>query len=418
MRTLLLDTAPLRTPVFRRLWAGRSVSLVGGQLTVVAVMYQVWTLTHSPLWSSSVALAQAVPMIVVGLWGGALVDRADRRRILAATVVGQLCCSLVLTVQAWWFPSVAVVFAAVAVQTSFVAVGAPAYRTVIPRLLPESQVAAGLALTRVSGQLAMLAGPALAGLLIGYAGLRPCYLIDAASFATALYGIARLPRMLPHGEPARRGLAGIVEGLRFVASRSVVRGVLLTDLAATLLAMPVSLFPVINQERFGGDPRTLGLFLAAIAAGGVMASALAGSFTRRTRLGVLVVGGAATWGVSLALFGVVSAAWPSLAFLVVAGAADTVSVVSRSTLVQLAVPDGLRGRASSVEMIVGIAGPDLGNLRGGLVAEWTSGAVAVLTGGLACLAALALLVATSPGLVGFRRRSADAMLLEPSAEAS
>lgn len=409
MKDLLLDTTPLRiSPQFRRLWIGRSVSLVGGQLTVVAVMYQVWALTHSPLWSGSVAVAQAVPMIVVGLWGGALVDRADRRRVLLVTVAGQLACSAVLAGQALWLPSVAVVLPTLAVQTAFIAVGAPAFRTVTPRLLPGQQVAAGLALTRISAQLALLAGPAVAGLLIGYAGLRACYLIDAASFTAALYGIAGLPTMLPQGEPARRGMSGILDGLRFVAAQPVLRGVILTDLAATLLAMPVSLFPVINQDRFGGDPRTLGLFLTAIGLGGVVASAFAGSFTRRTRLGVVMVGGAAAWGLSLALFGLVSAAWPSLVFLAIAGAADTVSVVSRSTVVQLACPDELRGRASSVEMIVGIAGPDLGNLRGGLVAEWTSGGFAVVSGGLACLVALALLVATSPGLVGFRSRTTGA----------
>jgi len=403
MKSLLLDLAPLRTSAtFRRLWIGRTISMVGGQLTVVAVMYQVWELTRSPLWSGSVAIVQAVPMIVVGLWGGALVDRADRRRILLVTVTGQLVCSAVLAAQALWLPSVAIVLPTVAVQSAFVAVGGPAFRTVLPRLLPPPQLAAGLALTRISGQLAMLAGPALAGLLIGYAGLRLCYLIDAASFATALYGIAGLPELAPRGEPGRGGVAGILDGLRFVAAAPVVRGVILVDLAATVLAMPTSLFPLVNQQRFGGDPRTLGLFLAAIAVGGVAASAFAGSFTRRTRLGLVMVGGAVIWGVSLALFGLVSAAWPALGFLVVAGAADTVSVVSRSTVVQIAVPDELRGRASSIEMIVGIAGPDLGNLRGGLVAQWSSGAVAVVSGAVTSLVVLALLAATSPGLTAFR----------------
>lgn len=402
MRGLLLDIAPLQVPTYRRLWLGRSVSLLGGQLTVVAVMYQVWALTHSPAWSGSVAAVQAVPMIVVGLWGGALVDRVDRRRVLLVTVVGQLVCSAGLAAQALWFPSVAVVLPVVAAQTSFMAVGAPAFRTVTPRLLPARKLAAGLALTRISGQLAMLAGPAVGGLLIGYAGLRACYLIDAASFTAALYGIAGLPSMPPEGGSAGRGLAAIVEGLHFVATHPVVRGVMLADLAATLLAMPVSLFPVINQERFGGDPRTLGLFLSAIAVGGVVASAFAGSFTRRTRLGVVMIGGAVAWGASLTLFGLVAAAWPSLVFLALAGAADTVSVVSRSTVIQLVVPDRLRGRASSVELIVGIAGPDLGNLRAGAVAQWTSGAVACVSGGLTCLAALAVVVPTCPGLAGYR----------------
>jgi MFS family permease len=405
VRGLLLDLGPLRNSApFRRLWLGRSVSLLGGQLTAVAVMYQVWEMTHSALWSGSVAIAQAVPMVLVGLWGGALVDRAERRRILVTTVVGQLSCSAILAAQAYWFRSVPVVLATVALQTAFIAVGAPAFRAAMPRLLAESEVAAGLALTRISGQVAMLAGPAVAGLIIGHAGLQTCYVIDTLTFGSALYGIVGLPVMAPLGAVARAGMHGILDGLRFVARAPIVRGVMLTDLVATVLAMPVSLFPLINEERFGGDPRTLGLFLSAIAAGGVVASTFAGTFTRRTRLGVVMLGAAALWGLSLAGFGLVTAAWPSFVLLLIAGAADTVSVVCRSTIVQLVVPDELRGRASSLEMIVGIAGPDLGNLRGGLVAEWTSGAIAIVSGAVASVAALGWVVSTSPGLLRFRTR--------------
>jgi MFS family permease len=403
---LLLDLRPLRTSAtFRRLWLGRSVSMIGSQLTVVAVMFQVWEMTHSPFWSGSVAAVQAVPMIAVGLWGGALIDRSDRRRILVVTVSGQLCCAAVLAMQAIWFPSVPVVLAAVAGQACFLAVGGPASQTVVARLLPESQVAAGLALTRLAGQVAMLAGPAIAGLLIGYAGLRSCYTIDAVTFAAALYGVVGLPELTPLGDLVRAGPARIRDGLSFVAREPIVRGVLLTDLAATCLAMPLSLFPLVNEERFGGDPRTLGLFLSAIAVGGVAASFLAGSFTGRRRLGAITLCSAAVWGLALAGFGSVSAAWASLAFLVVAGAADTVSVVTRGTVVQLAVPDELRGRASSIEMIVGIAGPDLGNLRAGLVAQWTSGTFALISGGLASVAALGLVIASSPGLLSFHTRT-------------
>jgi MFS family permease len=405
VRGLLLDLGPLRTSApFRRLWIGRSVSLLGGQLTAVAVMYQVWEMTHSALWSGSVAAVQAVPMIVVGLWGGVLVDRGERRRILVIAVVGQLCCSAVLAAQAYWFPSLSTVLATVALQTGFTAVAAPAFRATLPRLLPEADVAAGLALTRISGQVAMLGGPAVAGLLIGFAGLQTCYLIDTLTFGSALYGIVGLPVLAPLGTAARPGIRGIVDGLRFAVQQPLVRGVMLTDLAATALAMPVSLFPLINEERFGGDPRTLGLFLSAIAAGGVAASTFAGTFTRPTRPGGIMLGAAAVWGLSLAGFGLVSASWLPFAFLVIAGAADTVSVVCRSTIVQLAVPDELRGRAASVEMIVGIAGPDVGNLRGGMVAEWTSGAFAVVSGAVACLAAVGLVASTSRGLLRFRVR--------------
>ena len=406
MRGLLLDTSPLATPAFRRLWLGGSISAVGGQLTLVAVMYQVWEATHSPWWSGATAIVSAIPMIVVGLWGGGLVDRGDRRRIVLVATTGQLACSLLLAAQAAVRPSVAAVFVLLGVQTAFLAVSQPATRTFVPRLLPADQVAAGLALSRLGGQAALLGGPALAGVMLGYGGLPVCYLVDAATFVAGMYGVIGLPPMRPLGEVARRGARGVVDGLRFVVGEPIVRGAMITDLAATVLAMPVSLFPLINQERFGGDPRTLGLFLSAIALGGAAASVFSGTFTRRSRPGAAMVGAAACWGAALAAFGLATSPWLGLLMLVVAGAADTVSVVSRGTLIQLATPDELRGRISSIELIVGISGPDLGNVRAGAVAQATSASIALVSGGLACLVALAASVATSRRLLSFRRDEA------------
>jgi predicted MFS family arabinose efflux permease len=179
-----------------------------------------------------------------------------------------------------------------------------------------------------------------------------------------------------------------------------VRGALLTDLAATVLSMPISLFPLINAQRFGGSPRTLGLFLTAIAVGGVIASVFSGTFTRLPRPGLVMLGGSAVWGAALALFGATPDPWLGLAFLVVAGAADTVAVVSRSTIVQLHTPDALLGRVVAAEQIVGQAGPDVGNMRGGLVAGMTSGTAALVSGGVLCLAAVALIGAATPELRG------------------
>lgn len=408
MRSLLFDASPLRRPgPFRRLLAGRSVSLFGGQLTVVAVMYQVWETTRSPVWTGSVAVAQAVPMVLVGLWGGGLLDRADRRRILLVATVGQLGCTGVLVLQALWAPSVVVVLAAVAGQAACSALSGPASRAVLPRLLPDSELAAGLAVTRLAGQAAMLAGPVCAGVLLGAGGVRACYLLDAASFGAALLGVVGVPPLPPTGQTARPGLRGVLDGVGFVARDPLVRGVLLADLAATLLAMPVTVFPVLNQERFDGDPRTLGLFWTALAAGGVVASLFAGTFTSRTRPGAGVVVAGAVWGSALVGLGAVSSGACSLGLLALAGAADTVSVVCRGTVVQLATPDGLRGRTSAVEMVVGIAGPDLGNLRAGVVAESTSAGFAVASGGVCSLLALGVVVATSPALLSFRRRGVD-----------
>jgi predicted MFS family arabinose efflux permease len=200
------------------------------------------------------------------------------------------------------------------------------------------------------------------------------------------------------GEAARPGLAGVLDGLSFLARHPVVRGALLTDLAATVLSMPVSLFPLVNAERFGNNPRTLGLFLTAIAAGGIIASVFSGVFTRLRRTGLVMLAGSLAWGAALAAFGASPDRWLGLFFLVVAGAADTVAVVSRSTIVQLHTPNALLGRVSAAEQIVGQAGPDLGNVRGGLVAAATSGATALVSGGLLGIAAVALTAVVTPAL--------------------
>ncbi|MET7284426.1 MFS transporter [Streptomyces sp. NPDC005573] len=396
----LIDVRPLRTsPVFRRLLIGRTVSVLGGFMTMVTVMYQVWDTTRSTAWTGAVGLAQALPLVLFGLFAGAWVDRADRRRTYLTATVGQAACSLLLAAQgfAGQVP-VTAVLALVSAQSAFGALGAPAAGVFVPRLLPKDQVAAGLALNQITGQAMMLLGPALAGVLLGRLGIGTCYLLDALSFGLSFYGAFGLPPLPPEGEPSRAGLHGVLDGLRFLAGHRVVRGALLTDLAATVLSFPVSLFPLVNTERFGGDPRTLGLFLSALAVGGITAAALSGSLTRLGRPGPVMLCSSAAWGVALLLFGLTTQAWTGLALLVVAGAADAVSVVSRSTIVQTRTPDALLGRVTAAEQIVGQAGPSLGNVRGGLVAGWSSGVTALVTGGLLCALAVAGVAAATPEL--------------------
>ncbi|WP_030742185.1 MFS transporter [Streptomyces sp. NRRL S-31] len=407
----LIDVRPLRTsPVFRRLLIGRTVSVLGGFMTMVTVMYQVWDTTRSTAWTGAVGLAQALPLVVFGLFAGAWADRADRRRVYLTATVGQAVCSLALAAQGFTGRvPVAGVLSLVAAQSAFGALGAPAAGVFLPRLLPKEQVAAGLALQQVGGQAMMLLGPALAGVLLGWFGIGVCYLLDALSFGLSFYGAFGLPALPPEGEPSRPGLGGALDGLRFLTGHRVVRGALITDLAATVLSFPVSLFPLVNDERFGGDPRTLGLFLSALAVGGVAATALSGSLTRLGRPGPVMLCASAAWGVALVLFGLATSAWAGLALLVVAGAADATAVVARSTIVQTRTPDALLGRVTAAEQIVGQAGPSLGNVRGGLLAGWTSGATALVTGGVLCVLAVAGVATTTPGL-----RGGDAPAAEPA----
>ena len=398
MRRALIDLGPLRVLTYRRLWIGQVLSAFGGQLTFVAVMFQVWDQTASPAWTGAVGLAQAVPLIVLGLFAGSLADRLDRRRIYLVTTIAQLLTATVMASQlVIGRVPVGVLLALVAVQASFGATAGPVARTVLPHLLSRDQLAAGLALNRIGFQGAMLLGPALGGVIVGTWGVGVCYLVDALSFLAALYGVLGLPHLRIEAV-AKPGLRGVRDGLSFIAATPVIRGALITDLAATVLSMPISLFPVINAERFGNNPRTLGLFLTAIAVGGVAASLFSGTFTRLPRHGVVMLCGSAGWGIALLLFAFSPAAWPALVFLAVAGAADTVAVVSRSTIVQLHTPTELLGRVSAAEQIVGQAGPDLGNLRGGVVAQLTSPVVSLASGALLCVAAVAAVAGTTPGL--------------------
>ncbi|GAA1115937.1 MFS transporter [Kribbella jejuensis] len=398
MKKALIDLGPLRVRTYRRLWIGQVLSGFGGQLTFVAVMFQVWDQTSSPAWTGAVGLAQALPLIALGLFAGTLVDRLERRRIYLVTTIGQWLVATVMASQLLFGRvPVGVLLALIAVQASFGATAGPVARTVLPKLLSRDQLAAGIALNRIGFQGAMLLGPALGGVIIGAWGVGVCYLVDAVSFLAALYGVLGLPRMQIE-TTAKPGLRGVWDGLQFIAVTPVIRGALITDLAATVLSMPISLFPVINAERFGNNPRTLGLFLTAIAVGGVVASLFSGSFTRLPRHGLVMLCGSAGWGIALLLFAFSPAPWLALACLAVAGAADTVAVVSRSTIVQLHTPSELLGRVSAAEQIVGQAGPDLGNLRGGVVAQLTSPVASLASGALLCVAAVAAVAATTPGL--------------------
>ncbi|MEV5937020.1 MFS transporter [Streptomyces sp. NPDC052079] len=405
VRVRLLDIRPLRSsPPFRDLWIGTSFSQVGGQIANVAVLAQVWDLTGSPVGTGAIGLATGLPMVLFGLYGGTLADAFDRRAVVRAAAAGQLLAAAGLCAQALADNrNVLLLLVLVAVGTSCSALGAPARRTFPVRLLPGDQVAAGLALTNVSFQAAMLAGPALAGLIIARWGLSAAYAAQAVATAVSMLAVTRLPAMRPEGTDAAGGRRRPERGgWRIVLRRPTLWGSMSTDLSATLLAMPVALFPLVNEVRFEGNPGTLGLFLSAVAVGGITAGLLSGTVTRWRRGGLVQLSAAGVWGLALACFGLAGPLWLALGCLAVAGAADTVSVVTRSALVQWETPDAYRGRVSSVEHVIGVAGPELGNFRGGLVASATSASFSLVFGGLSAILAIAAVAATNAPLRAYR----------------
>ncbi|MFD7783733.1 MFS transporter [Streptomyces nojiriensis] len=420
-RIRFLDTRPLRgSRAFRDLWIGTSVSQLGGQMANVAVLAQVWDLTGSPVGTGAIGLATGLPMVLFGLLGGTLADTVDRRAVVRATTAGQVLAAAGLCAQALADNrSVLLLLALVAAGTSCAALGAPARRTFPVRLLPGDQVAAGLALTNLSFQTAMLAGPATAGLIIARWDFPAAYAIQAMAMAVSMLTVIRLPAMQPEGAKAAGGRRRPERGgWRIVLRRPRLWGSMATDLSATLLAMPIALFPLVDETRFGGNPRTLGLFLSAVAVGGITAGLLSGTVTRRRRAGLVQLCAAGVWGLALAGFGLVESLWPALGCLAVAGAADTVSVVTRSALVQCETPDAYRGRVSSVEHVIGVAGPELGNFRGGLLASATSAPFSLVFGGLSAVLAVAAVAATNAPLRAYRTPSAAAKPAAPGAAAA
>lgn len=439
-RGALIDLAPLRdSQPYRRFWAGGLLAGLGAQIAVVAVLFQVWEMTRNPFWVGAIGVAQAVPMIVMGLVGGPVADVLDRRRVALWSTAGQTLAALALAAQlvlgAYPLP---LLLGLLSLQTACGALGAPARRTFTVRLLPRRLVPAGIALHMISFQAAMLVGPALGGLLIGATSPALCYLVNAVALLVSWWTVRLLPPMPPEparspgpvaepGTPAapdpatapprsgaaylgrvwrrtRRGTVMIGEGVRMVRRDPVLRGSFLLDLAATLLAFPVALFPMVNQSLFGGDPRTLGLFLTCVAVGGVGAGLASGLVTRATRLGVVQLLAVGVWGGALLVFGLAAlggSAWAALAALVLAGAADTVSVTSRAAMVQLATPDSHLGRVTAVEHVIGVAGPDVGNARAGLVAGLTTPAWSALLGAAACLLVSAAVALTHRQVAGF-----------------
>jgi MFS family permease len=401
---LLVDITPARESVaFRRLLIGGVLSGIGGQMTNYAVLLQVYELTRSSLNVGIVELANGLPMIVAALLSGPLADAVDRRKIVLITYLIQTAVSATLAVQAFaGLDQVWLLYLLVGVQGMVAGVASPARRTFMPSLLRRDQLSAGAALQTLVMHGSVLVGPTLAGIITAAFGLKVCYLLDAVSFTFSIYAAARLPRMPVAGHEDRPGLRSLGEGLRFIVSRRMILGVLLADMSATLLGMPIALFPAINAERFGGHAQTLGLMISAVAVGGLLGSALSGpaSRVRRQGLGMLVAG--AAWGAGLAVFGWCGAFWMAFISLAFAGAADVTSVVLRTALVQGLTPDNLRGRVFAAEFAVGAGAPALGNFRAGAVASLTSPTTSAVSGGLSVVAGAALIGLFIPALLTYR----------------
>jgi MFS family permease len=393
LRRAAIDVTPLRHIDFRRLWVGNSVAFVGFQLTAVAVPVQVYELTGSSFWVGMLGAVGFVPLVIFGLWGGAVADAVDRRRLLMVSCAVLWACTGVLFVHALLgFNSLAVLLGVVAVQAASFAAASSARGAIVPRLLPVELVPAANTLSFTAGNVGMVLGPLLAALLLSRWSFALVYAVDAALFSLVLYAALRLPALPPLGTTVPPGLRSVLDGLAFIVTRPVLLMSFVVDILAMVLAMPRALFPE-RAEQLGGEG-TVGWLFAALAIGSVLAGLSSGWIGRVRRQGIALVLAVLAWALAVAFAGFARSLWLTVLLLAVAGAADLVSAVYRQTILQTYAPDEMRGRMQGVFIVVVAGGPRLGDLRAGATAASFGIGVSWIGGALLCaaLVGFALLV--------------------------
>jgi MFS family permease len=408
-----IDTTPLRNRAYRRVFGGVAVTMLGQQMTLVAVPYQVYELTGSSLMVGLTSVVALVPLVVFGLLGGAIADSMDRRTLMVVTSVGAAVTSALLAVQAL-LPGeghLAVLWLLAAAVSGFAAVNQPARSAVIPAIVGPDGVAAANALAMTVRQAGVIVGPLLAGLLIGLGDLTVLYTIDALGFVAAVLLLRGLPPLPPEGVtgPLRLGAAvrGVGEGFAFLRTQPVLLMTFVVDVIAMLFAWPQAVFPELSQTTYGGDANSLGWLFAGVSIGSLLMGLSSGWVSRVDRQGAVVLAAIAVWGVAIIGFGLASTLWLAVFCLAVAGAGDMVSAVLRSSMLQTAAPDEMRGRMQGVFIVVVAGGPRLGDLRAGVLASSFGVSAAMVSGGVVIVVAMVVVAVAVPSFWLFRASRAD-----------
>lgn len=416
LRNLFVDITPLKSNVrYRWLYAGLGVTWLGRQLTVVAVPYQIYQITGSTLAVGLLGMVQFVPTLFVSLAGGAVADAVDRRKLLALTQVGLAFTAVGLAWNAGLdAPMVWPLYVLSGVNASLSAIDLPTRAATLPALVGREHLPSALALNQTLGNVFKAVGPAVAGLLIAKTTLSLTYGAEFLAYLIGAVMIAQIGPLPPEDGGRRPGLRSIIEGLRFLRSRPVLQANFAIDLNAMVFGMPTALFPAIGTELLGGDATTVGLLYAAPGAGALVAAFTSGWVSRIRREGFAVVVSVIIWGVAIAAFGTASSTRLAVAMLAIAGGADVVSAVFRNTILQLSVPDSLRGRLSGIHVAVVAGGPRLGDLEAGAVATFTSLRFSVISGGVACVAGALAIARFMPRFVRYRTETmaADSMVID------
>lgn len=406
-RRWAMDTRPLRRPAYRRLWSSTIVTAVGSQLTAVAVPKQIYDITGSSAWVGAASLAGLLPLVVFALWGGAVADSMDRRKLLLITNSGIAVTSLLFWLQAaTGLASVAALMVLLAAQQAFWGLNAPARNASIARLVPADELPAAGALGSTVMQTGQIVGPLLAGALIPVIGLPELYLIDALALCVTLWAVVRLPALPPPAATAgrRAGVREIAEGFRYIALHKVLLLSFLADVVAMVFGMPRALFPQLASQTYApyGEGLALGLLFAAIPIGAVTGGLFSGAFSRARRHGWTVIGAVVAWGAAITGFGLSGNLWLAVVFLALAGVADMVSMVFRGAILLSAATDEMRGRMQGVFTVVVAGGPRLADVLHGTAGAAFGPRTAVVGGGLLVVAVMLTVTAAVPALRRYR----------------
>ncbi len=412
---MLVDLAPLRrSRDFRLIFASQQISTLGSQLTLVAVPYEVYRITHSSFDVGLVSLGQLIPLVLCSLIGGSVADAWDRRRILLVIELLQAAMTAALAVDGTRaHPALWPLFVFTAMAAGLSGFDRPAYNSAIPNVLPADVLPAAYALWQVQMQVGVVVGPSVAGLLLGSAGVATVFWIDTASFVASFVGALALSPLPPTRGATRPGFRSVGEGLRFLKGRQGIQGVYLIDINAMVFGMPRALFPALGTGAFHGGAQAVGFLYAAPGAGALIGAVATGWVERIRRQGRAVIVAVVVWGAAIAAFGLVHSLPIAVVLLAVAGWADVVSAVFRSTILQTSIPDRLRGRLSAVQIAVVQGGPRLGDLEAGSVASLAGVEFSVVSGGLACIVGAAILGTALPGFRHQRSRGPGEVLDDP-----
>jgi MFS family permease len=393
----------LRYRDFRLIWSAEVLSQTGTQIQRVAVAWQVFELTGDPVHLGLLGLVRFVPLFLFGLVGGVVADRYDRRQTLILSQVALMGVAGAFTgLTATGGITLAWIYGLTALSALFSAISAPTRHALIPTLVPTASIPAAMSMGVLAFQGAGMAGPAIGGVLVASAGIASSYAVDAVTFGFVAMSALMLRSRPERAAPVISGRAAAMEGLRFLRESPVLLGTMSLDFLASFFGASATLMPIFASDVLGGGPQTLGWLLTAPAAGAVAGATIMASRRPLTRPGVGILAAIVVFGLSITAFALSRNLWLSLAFLAVSGAADSVSVSQRHTLRNLLTPDRLRGRVAAAHSTFAAGGPQLGDVRSGIVAAWTGAPVAVALGGLAAVLTALLVARQVPGIAGFR----------------